>query len=104
MFGSRRIRHAAHALAASCLAVALVFLSYPTPLVACPSCAADQQVQEGFFWGLIFMMVSPWVVVGLIGGGLYLAFRRERREAVEEFLRAEAAPSAILEESDVRES
>ena len=104
MFGSRRIRRAAPAPAASCLAVALVLLSYPTPLVACPSCAADQRVQEAFFWGLIFMMVSPWMVVGLIGGGLYLAFRRERREAVEEFLRAEAVPSAILEESDVRES
>ncbi len=104
MFGSRGIRHAVHALAASCLAVALVLLSYPTPLVACPSCMADQRVQEGFFWGLIFMMVSPWMVVGLIGGGLYLAFRRERREAVEEFLRAEAVPSTIREESDVRES
>lgn len=104
MFGSRRIRHAAHTLAALSLAVALVLLSGPTPLVACPSCAADQQVQEGFFWGLIFMMVSPWMVVGFIGGGLYLAFRRERKEAVEEFLRAEAVPSTILEESDVRES
>jgi len=104
MFGSRRIRHVAHARAASCLLVALVLLSYPTPLVACPSCAADQRVQEAFFWGLILMMMSPWMVVGLIGGGLYLAFRRERREAVEEFLRAEAVPSAILEESDVRES
>ncbi len=104
MLGSRGIRHAAHALAASSLAVALVLLSYPTPLVACPSCMADQRVQEAFFWGVIFMMVSPWMVVGLIGGGLYLAFRRERREAVEEFLRAEAVPSAILEESDVRES
>ena len=104
MVRARRIRHAAHALAASPLGVAIVLLSYPMPLMACPSCAADQQVQEGFFWGLIFMMVSPWVVVGLIGGGLYLAFRRERREAVEEFLRAEAVSSAILEESEVRES
>jgi len=33
MFGSRRIRH-----------------------------AADQQAQETFFWGLIFVMVSPWMV------------------------------------------
>ncbi|MEE8561425.1 MAG: hypothetical protein V3S91_05605 [Gemmatimonadota bacterium] len=65
---------------------------------------ADQQVQKAFFWGVIFMMASPWMVVGLIGGGLYLAFRRERREAVEEFLRAEAVPSTIREVSDVRES
>jgi hypothetical protein len=84
--------------------VLLVLASHPKALLACLSCAAEQRVQEGFFWGLIFMMVSPWMVVGLIGGGLYLAFRRERREAVEELLRAEAAPAAVLEENDVRES
>jgi hypothetical protein len=39
------------------------------------------------------MMVTPWVVVGGIGGGLYMAVRRERREAVEEFLRSEAEQS-----------
>ena len=67
--------------------------------------AADQQVQEGFFWGLVFMMVSPWVAIGAIGGGLYLAFRRERREAVEEFLRSEAAlPAGVWEESDVKKN
>ncbi len=104
MVGARRIRHAAHVLAASSILVAIVLLSHPTSLVACPSCGADQQVQEGFFWGLIFMMVSPWAVVGLIGGGLYLAFRRERREAVESFLRAEAVPSTIREVPDVRKS
>ncbi|MEJ2311152.1 MAG: hypothetical protein P8Y10_06920 [Gemmatimonadales bacterium] len=73
-------------------AATTVFLALPAPLLACPSCvsAADQQVQEGFFWGLVFMMVSPWVVIGAIGGGLYMAIRRERREAVEAFLRSEA--------------
>lgn len=64
--------------------------------------AADQQVQEGFFWGLVFMMASPWVAIGVVGGGLYLAYRRERREAVEDFLRSEAVlPAGLLEESDV---
>ena len=74
-------------------AATTVLLTLPAPLLACPSCvsAADQQVQEGFFWGLVFMMVSPWVVIGAIGGGLFMAIRRERREAVEEFLRSEAA-------------
>lgn len=79
--------------AAVALAATTAVLALPTPLVACPSCvsAADQQVQEGFFWGLVFMMVTPWVVVGAIGGGLYMAIRQERREAVEEFLGSEAA-------------
>jgi hypothetical protein len=71
----------------------IAVLALPAPLVACPSCvsAADQQVQQGFFWGLVFMMVTPWVLVGAIGGGLYRAIRHERREAVEESLRSEAA-------------
>ncbi len=79
--------------AAVTLAAMIAVLALPAPLVACPSCvsAADQQVQEGFFWGLVFMMVTPWVVVGAIGGGLYMAIRQERRDAVEEFLRSEAA-------------
>jgi hypothetical protein len=90
---------------AAFVAAAAALLTFPAPLQACPECmaAADQQVQEGFLWGLMFMMVSPWVAIGTIGGGLYLAFRRERREAVEEFLRSEAAlPASMLEESDVK--
>ncbi len=84
---------AASLSAAVVLAATAVHLALPAPLLACPSCmsAADQQVQEGFFWGLVFMMVSPWVVIGAIGGGLFMAIKRERREAVEEFLRSEAA-------------
>jgi hypothetical protein len=84
---------AAFLTAAVVHAAMTVLLILPAPLLACPSCvsAADQQVQEGFFWGLVFMMVSPWVVIGAIGGGLFMAIRRERREAVEEFLRSEAA-------------
>lgn len=89
---SPRGARAALLTAAVVCAATVVLLTLPAPLLACPSCvsAADQQVQEGFFWGLVFMMVTPWVVVGGIGGGLYMAVRRERREAVEEFLRSEA--------------
>lgn len=91
------------ALAAVIGMACAVLLMTPAPLSACPSCtaAADQQVQEGFFWGLVFMMASPWLAVGTIGGGLYLAVRRARREAVEEFLRTEAmAPAGARRESD----
>lgn len=93
--GSRRRTRTSLARAALVPAGLAILLAIPAPLLACPSCvsAADQQVQEGFFWGLVFMMVTPWVVVGAIGGSLYTAIRRERREAVEEFLRAEAALS-----------
>ena len=95
MRGSLRLRAASLSTAVACAATTAI-LAHPAPLLACPSCvsAADQQVQEGFFWGLVFMMVSPWVVVGAIGGGLYMAIRRERRAAVEEFLRSQAATSA----------
>lgn len=81
------------AVAASCAAL----LASPAPAWACPSCASamDPQVQEGFFWGLVFMMASPWLAVGTIGGGLYLAVRRARREAVEEFLRSEGTAVAV---------
>jgi len=94
--GSSRGARAASLSAAVVCAATTALLALPAPLLACPSCvsAADQQVQEGFFWGLVFMMVSPWVVIGAIGGGLFMAIRRERREAVEEFLRSEAAVPA----------
>ena len=96
---SPRGTRAAFLSAAVVHAATTALLALPAPLLACPSCvsAADQQVQEGFFWGLVFMMVSPWVVIGAIGGGLYMAIRRERREAVEEFLRSEATLPARAE-------
>ena len=90
-------------LLAAILVATVTLLFFPAPLQACPEClsAADQQVQEGFLWGLVFMMVSPWIAIGTIGGGLYLAFKRERREAVEEFLRSEAVlPASKWEELD----
>ena len=103
----RRFRLARLWPAAASMAVgAAVLFLFPAAAIACPGCVspADQQVQEGFFWGLVLMMIAPWVVVGTIGGGLYLAIRRERRQAVEDFIRSEAVTAVdVLERSDVGE-
>ncbi len=62
------------------------------PLLACPGCieGSSPSVQTGFLWSSILLMVTPYLVVGIIGGGLFFAYRRAIREQVERFLRHEA--------------
>lgn len=61
-------------------------------LLACPGCieGSSPSVQTGFLWSSILLMVTPYLVVGIIGGGLFLAYRRSIRQQVERFLRHEA--------------
>lgn len=55
---------------------------------ACPECSeAVNGDQEGFFWAMIVMMAAPYLAVGLIGGGIFYAHRRSRREEVERWLK-----------------
>lgn len=62
------------------------------PLLACPGCieGSSPSVQTGFLWSSILLMVTPYLVVGIIGGGLYFAYRRSIREQVDRFLRHES--------------
>ena len=43
-------------------------------------------MMDGFLWSAVFMASMPYILLAVIGGGLYLAFRRERERAVEDAL------------------
>ncbi len=58
---------------------------------ACPGCiqGAGGNLEAGLLWGLILMMVIPFAVIGIIGGGIMRAKRRELTDEVERFLESE---------------
>jgi hypothetical protein len=60
-------------------------------LALCPGCieGSSAKVQAGFQWSILFMMTVPYLAVGLIGGGLFLAHRRAVRDEVERVLRSQ---------------
>lgn len=47
-------------------------------------------MNDGYLWAMIVMMVAPYLVVAVIGGGLFRAHRKARRDAVERFLKEES--------------
>lgn len=59
-------------------------------LASCPGCGAASggEPAAGLLWGALFLMVVPYLVVALIGGGLFLAYRREIRDEVARLLRS----------------
>lgn len=64
--------------------------------LACPACveALGSGVYEGFLWGMGLMMATPFVLLAVVGGGLWRARRRALRDEVERFLGEEAAGAA----------
>jgi hypothetical protein len=57
-------------------------------LQSCPGCieASSPTLFEGFLWGLAIMMSMPFVLLLVVGGGLFYARRQELRQAVERLL------------------
>ena len=39
-------------------------------------------VMDGFFWSMIFLASMPYLLLLVIGGGLYRAWRRQREAEV----------------------
>ena len=48
---------------------------------SCPGCIVSSSpgVMDGMFWGLVFMMVTPFLVLAIFGGGLARAKRADLR-------------------------
>ncbi len=60
-------------------------------LLVCPGCiqGAGGNLELGLLVGLLFMMVAPFAVIGVIGGGLLRAKRKELTDEVDRFLESE---------------
>ena len=61
----------------------LVILVVPVSLEACPGCKdLDDPINKGFNWSILFMMAMPFAVFGLVGGTIFLNYRRANRKPI----------------------
>lgn len=61
----------------------LVILVVPVSLEACPGCKdLDDPINKGFNWSILFMMAMPFAVFGLLGGTIFLNYRRANRKPI----------------------
>lgn len=53
-------------------------MAHPFVVYACSVCitGAGDPTTDGFNWSVLFLMATPYLVVGSIAGGLFLAYRR----------------------------
>jgi len=76
------------------LAVAVLLLLLivgPVYLEACPACKTlDDPIGKGFNWSILFLMAMPFTVVGIIGGTIFLHYRRARKLTADAELRGHA--------------
>ena len=65
------------------LIVGVMVLALLIPIVAeaCPSCKTiDDPIVQGFKWSILFLMAMPYIVSGLIGGGVFYVYRTHRTD------------------------
>jgi hypothetical protein len=66
---------------------ATVLTTNPLAAHACAVCVtgAGDPTADAFNWSVLFLMAMPYLVVGAIGGGLFLTYRRSaaKREQAE---------------------
>lgn len=76
---------------AALLTAAGTLLASAPAAALCPGCieGSTESVATGFAWSIAFMMAVPYALLGVIGGGLFLAYRRSARREVEAFLEDE---------------
>jgi hypothetical protein len=59
----------------------VLVLLIPTVVEACPSCKTiDDPIVQGFKWSILFLMAMPYIVSGLIGGGVFYVYRTHRTD------------------------
>jgi hypothetical protein len=58
--------------------VLMALLAHPLTVEACAVCVtgAGDATTDAFNWSVLFLMAAPYLVVGTIAGGLFLAYRR----------------------------
>jgi hypothetical protein len=63
---------------AALLGSSLSALALPSAGIACAVCVGSSAEDNGYFWGVLFLMSMPFTVGGVIGGWLVYAYRRSR--------------------------
>jgi hypothetical protein len=71
------------------LGMGLVMIVLPTAAHACAVCVGSED--NGYFWGVLFLMAMPFVVGSSIGGWLLYSYRQAQAGF------ALSAPSALME-------
>ncbi len=62
-----------------------VMLIVPTYLEACPACKTlEDPIGKGFNFSILFLMAMPFTVFGVIGGTVYLQYRRANRKSTDQ--------------------
>jgi len=56
------------------LGMGLISTVLPTAAFACAVCGGAEE--NGYFWGMLFLMSMPFTVVSLVGGWLLYSYRR----------------------------
>ena len=56
------------------LGMGLISIVLPTASYACAVCGGAED--NGYFWGMLFLMSMPFTVVSLVGGWLLYSYRR----------------------------
>ena len=57
----------------------------PISLEACPGCKdLDDPIGKGFNFSILFMMAMPFTVFAVIGGTVYLQYRRANRKLTDQ--------------------
>ena len=72
-------------------AVLLISAALAQPALACPNCkdsfaeqgANGKNLARGFYWSILFMMGTPFAILGGFSGYMYLEVRKARRRAEE---------------------
>ena len=61
----------------SSCAVLTALIVNPLAVQACAVCVSgNDPAVDGFNWSVLFLMATPYLVVGSIAGGLFFAYRR----------------------------
>ena len=65
------------------LAVVLVLAAHSAWAQSCAMCGSsfgqNDPVTRAFSWSILFLMATPYTIVGLIGAYLYFSYRRSSR-------------------------
>src|SRR5262245_54419243 len=55
------------------LGIGTINLAFPTPAHACAVCGGGD---NGYFWGVLFLMSMPFAIGSFVGGWLLYSYRR----------------------------
>jgi hypothetical protein len=86
------------------IAMGFTLLAKPAVTWACSVCFgdADDPITAGFNASVLFLMATPYTVMGFIAGGLIWAYRRARRQREEMESAQFSAPLAWNQEDSGR--